>query len=88
MANELDDLELALLRAITNWRLGPSTAGNRHDMGMAAIEKVHVERGGSTDDWFTLKRAMPGAMETLIVGGYLDEETGVTTERGRALLAR
>jgi len=77
-----------MLRAITVWRLGPANAGNRHALGMAAIEKVHLERGGDAGDWYRLKRMMPVVMETLVVGGYLDEDAGETTAKGRALLAR
>ncbi|MFD1713755.1 hypothetical protein ACFSBZ_04655 [Amnibacterium flavum] len=88
MADELDDLELAILRAIVNWRIEPPETGNRHDLGMAAISKVHVEQGGGTDDWYALKQRMPHAMETLILRGYLDEDTAEATPKGRAILNR
>jgi hypothetical protein len=84
----LDDVELALLRAIRFWDLAARHAGNRHALGMAAVDKVHLEQGGSTGDWHRLKRAMPVAMETLVVGGYLDDEAGVVTPLGTATLNR
>lgn len=82
----LDEVELALLRAIRFWGLAGRFAGNRHGLGMAAVDKVHLEQGGSTGDWHQLKRAMPTAMETLVVGGYLDDEAGVVTSTGMAIL--
>jgi hypothetical protein len=88
MADELDDLELAILRAIVRWGLEPGPTGNRHELGMAAIQKVHVERGGTPDDWYTLKRRMPHAMETLVLGGYLDEDTATATSLGHRALNR
>lgn len=86
--DDLDETELALLRAIAFWRLGTAHAGNRHGLGMAAVDKVHLERGGGTGDWHILKRDMPHAMETLVLRGYLDEEAGVVTDEGRRLLDR
>lgn len=88
MADSLDDLELAILRAIVNWRIAPPSTGNLHDLGMAAIAKVQVELGGSTDDWFSLKQRMPGAMETLVLQGYLDEDTASATDKGIQALNR
>ncbi len=82
----LDEVELALLRAIRFWGLAGRFAGNRHGLGMAAVDKVHLEQGGSTSDWHQLKRAMPAAMETLVVGGYLDDEDGVVTPLGIEVL--
>lgn len=84
----LDEVELALLRAIRFWGLAASHAGNRHALGMAAVDKVHLEQGGSTADWHQLKRAMPVAMESLVVGGYLDDEGGVVTPLGISILNR
>lgn len=88
MPQELDELELAILRAIVRWGIEPGPTGNRHELGIAAIHKVHVERGGSPDDWFLLKRAMPHAMETLVLHGYLDEDTAKPTAKGDAALNR
>ena len=88
MADSLDDLELAILRAIVNWRIAPPATGNLHDLGMAAISKVQVEQGGGTDDWYALKQRMPGAMETLVLKGYLDEDTATATDKGLEALNR
>lgn len=84
----LDEVELALLRAIRFWALGDRFPGNRHGLGMAAVDKVHLEQGGGPDDWHALKRAMPHAMESLVIGGLLDDESGTVTARGAAILDR
>lgn len=85
---DLDELELAVLRAITVWRLGLGNAGNLHALGMAAVEKIRTEQRGNTDDWYRMKRKVPHTMETLVLGGYLDEQSGETTPKGRAILDR